>query len=122
MGFSDAGNERGRLLVLVIAAAIIEILIISGTMFSLLERTAQWWWPHTMLALALPRFSVMTLLAALLGPFQQWRWFGMFLALYALLLFVRFNHAEVFFDWSSAIGASRATLPYVAGLAGAILG
>lgn len=122
MSFANAGNEILRLLVLAIAAVVLEIFVLSGMMFSLLKTSAQWSLPLQLLILALPRFAVMTLLVAVLGPFQQRLWSGVFLALYAVMLLIRFNQAEVFVDWSSTIGASRATLPYVAGLAGAIFG
>lgn len=121
MGFASAWNEKLRLFTLVIAAAILEIFVLSGSMFSLLETSAPWSPPLQLLALMVPRFVVMTLLVVALGPFRRGLWVG-FLALYALLLLVRFSQAEAYVDWGSAIGASRATLPYAAGLVGAILG
>jgi hypothetical protein len=122
VSFANAGNEKLRLLVLLIAAVILEVAVLSGAMFSLLGASAMWSPPAQLLALVVPRFLVMLLLVAALGPFRNRLWFGVFLALYAVLLLVRFKQAEAFVAWDSAIGASRATLPYVAGIVGAILG
>jgi hypothetical protein len=122
MSFAKSGNEKLRLLLLVMAAIVVEIFVLSGAMFSLLKTSAQWSLPLHLSVLVLPRFAVMTLLVAVMGPFQTRLWFGVFLALYAILLLVRFNQAEVIVEWTSAVGASRATLPYLAGFAGAICG
>lgn len=121
MGFASLGNEKLRLLTLVIVSAAIELFVLSGSMFSLLKTSALWSPPLQLLALLLPRFVVMTLLVVALGPFRKGLRVG-FLALYALLLLVRFSRAEAYVDWGSTIGAGRATLPYVAGPVGAIFG
>jgi hypothetical protein len=122
MGFTSMRNESTRLLVLAVAVAVLEIIVLPRAMFGLLKAAAQWSPPLQMLVLMLPRLVVVSVLAAALGPFRKALWFSGFLGLYAVWLLVRFNQTEVYVDWDSAIAVGRATLPYVAGLVGAVLG
>lgn len=122
MAFASARQENSRWLLLAGGAAILEIFVLSGTMFSLLKTSAQWPPPLQLLTLMVPRFVVMALLTTALGPFRKRVWVAAFLVLYAALLLVRFSQAEAFVNWDSTIAASRATLPYLAGFAGAVFG
>lgn len=122
MDSASTRNEIIRFLGLLIATAVLEIFVLSGTMFRLLKISALWPLLPQLLVLAMPRFVVMALLVAALGHFRKRLSFLVFLVAYTVLLLVRFDQAEVLVDWGSTIGASRATLPYIAGLIGAVLG
>ena len=122
MDSASTRNEAIRLLGLLIAAALLEALVISGAMFRLLVASAQWSPPPQLLVLALPRFVVMAVLVGALGRFRKLWSLLVFLVAYAGLLLVRFDQTEAFVDWENTLGASRATLPYLGGLIGAMLG
>ena len=122
MNSASERDDLVRALGLLIGAAVFEIFVLSETMFRLLKALAQWPLFPQLVILALPRFVVMALLVAVIGRFQKRSLFVVFLVTYAVLLLVRFDQAEVLVEWDSTIGAGRATLPYVSGLLGALLG
>jgi hypothetical protein len=122
VGFANSRNENARLLVLAVAVAVLEIVVLPRVMFGLLKIAAQWSPPLQMLVLMIPRLAIAAVLVAALGPFRQGLWFSVFLVLYTVVLLVRFNQTEIYVNWDSAIAVGRATLPYLAGLAGAVLG
>ena len=121
MGFANEHTELRRLLLLAVAALGIELVLLPGVMFKFLAISAEWSASLQMLVLFLPRFVVMLALVLMFGAFRKGLWFGGFLAAYIALVVVRFYQSETFVDWSSAIAASRATLPYAAGVAGTVL-
>jgi hypothetical protein len=119
--FANERTELRQLLLLAAASLAVELFLLPGMMFRLLAASAEWPVPLQLLALFLPRFIVMLALVLLFGPFRKGLWFGGVLAAYTALAVVRFYQSEAFVDWNSAIAASRATLPYVAGIVGTIL-
>lgn len=118
-------NVRGeivRVLGLLVAIVVLEVLVLSEIMFRLLAAVTQWPVFPQLLISVVPRLVAMAVLVGVLGRFRS-RWaFLIFLVAYSGLLLVRFDQSEVFVDWGSTIGASRATLPYVGGLIGVVLG
>lgn len=119
MGNGD--TERRRLLLLTAAAVAAELFLLPQIMFELVVVSSQWAVAMQLLILCLPRFGVMLALVGLFGPFRKGRWFGAFLAAYIMLLLLNFYQIEAYVNWSSGIAASQATLPYVAGVVGALL-
>lgn len=122
MSFTSASNEKLRWVLLAIGAALLEWTLLGHAVFKLAVATAQWSEWAQVFAVAMPRLVAMALLVAVFGPYQKLRWFSLFMVVYAALLLVRFQQIEVFVAWSDAIAASRATLPYVGGIAGALFG
>jgi hypothetical protein len=115
-------NEMRNALGLLFAVALVENLLLPGVLIWLPVATASWPPFASLLALAMPRFVTMVLLTSVLGRFREKLSLAIFLVLYAGLLVFRFTRAEVFVNWSSTIAVSRATVPYVAGLLGSLLG
>jgi hypothetical protein len=115
-------TEPRRLLLLIAASLAVELVVMPGIMFDFLARSAEWPVSLQLLVPCLPRFVVMLALVLMFGPFRKRLWFSGFLAAYMALLVVRFYTAEVFVEWSSALAASRATFPYVAGVIATALG
>lgn len=121
MDFTNERTELRRLLLLAAAALAIELVLLPGIMFNLLVVSSEWSASLYLLVLFLPRFIVMLALVLVFGPFRKGLWFSGSLAAYTVFLVVRFYQSEAFVDWSSMIAASRATLPYASGVAGAVL-
>lgn len=122
MTFANSSNENLRLLALAAIAATLEFLILPRFMSGLLLQSAQWpIWAH-LLVISVPRLLLMAVLVAALGPFRRRAVFGVFIALYAALLLVRFKQSEVYVNWEDMVAGSRATLPYLAGLVGIVIG
>jgi len=122
MTFAKPGNETLRLLLLAGVVAAIELVVLPLFASDLLMRSVRWpTWAH-LLAISTPRLLLMAVLVVALGPFRNRALLGGFAALYAVLLFVRFKLSEVYVNWDDVVAASRATLPYVAGLAGLAVG
>lgn len=121
MGFANEHTELRRLLLLAAATLAIELVLLPAIMFKLLATSTEWSASLQLLVLFLPRFVVMLALVLMFGPFRKGLWFAGFLAAYLVLVVVRFYQSEAFVDWSSAIAASRATLPYAAGVVGTVL-
>jgi hypothetical protein len=122
VAFVDRRNEMLRLGLLLIAAILFELFILSRVTFSLLATSAEWaLWLH-FIVLLVPRLLAMVLLVASAGPFQRLPWFAAFLAAYGAVLLVSFNRVETFVNWDSSVAAMRATLPYIAGVCGAVFG
>ena len=121
MDFVSARTEVRRLMLLAAAALTIELVMMPELMFKLLTASREWSVLLQLLALLSPRFVVMLVLVLMCGPFRKTLWFSGFLVAYVALLVVQFFRAEVFVEWSSATAASGATLPYVAGVVGALL-
>ena len=121
----DCTSTRGesiRLLGLIVIVVLLEYFVVSGAEFRLLMLSAPWPPLPQLLVLALPRFVAMAVVVGALGQFRKLWSLSVFLVAYAALLSVRFDQTELFVDWGDALGTSRATLPYLGGLIGAILG
>lgn len=122
MTFANPGNEALRLLLLAGIVAAIELAVLPLFASDLLMRSVRWpTWAH-LLAISAPRLLLVAVVVWALGPFRNWALLGAFAALYGVLLFVRFRLSEVHVNWGDVVAASRATLPYVAGLAGLAVG
>lgn len=94
MTFANSSNENLRLLLLAGIAAVLEFLLVPRLVSGLLLQSAQWpIWAHLLV-----------------------------IALYAVLLLVRFNQGEVYVNWEDTVAGVRATLPYLAGLVGIAMG
>ena len=122
MTFAKPGNENLRLLLLAGIVAAIEIVVLPLFTSDLLMQSAQWpTWAH-LLAISVPRLLLIAVLVAVLGPYRNRAWLAGFAVLYAVFLFVRFRQSEVYVNWDDVVAASRATLPYLAGMVGLGIG
>jgi hypothetical protein len=120
MECANDSTELRRLLLLLTATLGVEFVAMPGIMFGTLARSAEWSVSLQLLVLCLPRFAVMLALVLMFGPFRRRLWFSGFLAAYVAVLVASFYEVEVFVEWSSALAASRATLPYITGVLAAV--
>jgi hypothetical protein len=119
VAFTNEHTELRRLMLLAVVALATELLLMPGAVFKLQLASAEWPASMQLVVILLPRFVVMLALVLIFGPFRNGHWFSGLLAAYGALVVTTFYRTEAFVAWSSAMAASRATLPYVAGVFGA---
>jgi hypothetical protein len=122
VNFAKPNNEMTRLVLLLGITAVVELFVLPRFSTELLEQSSQWPMAAHLLAISAPRLVLTAILVALLGPFLRRSSIGVFVAVYGLLLFARFWQTEVYVDWENTVAATRAIVPYVAGLLGALVG